>query len=189
MSQIYKDRATGPVPPTVVAQITTDVRDNTTTGPGTVIPSSNNVNILGRDTIQNNDNGIRTDADANNSSNCYVELTNRISVNLQTVGAVVQTATIMTPTNATSLTFNLTLTAYASTGDVALGGQQIGLVRKSGGAVTVIGTNDTFDEYDAALGANDWEITNSGADLIISVTGVAGFTLNWQAVFTYVQVS
>lgn len=189
MSQIYKDRATGPVPPTVPTSFTTDVRDNTTTGPGTAIPAANVLQILGRDTTQNNVYGLRSDANPNNGNVVQMELTNRAHLNTQTVGAATETVTIFTPTDATSLTFTMTLTAYTSTGDVALGGQQIGLARKSGGSVTVIGTNDTFDEYDAALNTNDWEVVESGADLILRVTGVAGFTLNWEAVFTYVQVS
>lgn len=181
---------TGPVPPIVATSYTTDVRDNTTTSPGTAIPAANNLNILGRDTTQNNVYGIRSDADANNSANCYLELTNRAHLTASTVGAATDVQTIFTPTASTSLTFTMTLTAYDSAGNLALGGEQIGLIRVSGGgAVTVIGTNDTFDEYDAALGANDWEVTTNGTVIQLSVTGVAGHNLNWSAVFTYIQVS
>lgn len=179
MSQIYKGVASSP---SVPIQFTAD--DATI-----AVPAANNLNVFSRDTIANNTNGIETTASPNGSDNLYIQLTNRISVSTTTSDATPTSVAIMTPTNGTSMTFTLTLTAYDSANNVALGGEQIGLVRKAAGVVTVIGTNDTFDEYDVALAANDWEIAASAGNLVLTVTGIAGHTLDWQATFVYIQVS
>ena len=186
MSQIYKSVASTPAVP---IQFTTDVKNDTLVGPGNVIPAANNLNVFGSSTVQNNSNGIRTDANPNNGEDLYVELTNRISLTTTTTDATPTSIAVMTPVTGSSLTFTLTLTAYDSANNLALGGEQIGLARSAGGTVTVIGTNDTFDEYDGALAANDWEIQSSGANLILTVTGVVGHTIDWYATFNYIQVT
>lgn len=190
MSQIYKDRATGPVPPTVVTQITTDVRDNTTTSPGTVIPVANNVNILGRDTVQNNDNGIRSDADANNSANCYIELTNR------------QTGTVTT-TDAT-LTTVITFTLGASAGAYYIWGNAqafnsstpaagtysfSGGYRTDGVTATELGTEFHDDFEDPSFVTADVFLNVSGNTVLVQVQGVAATTINWNTMIEFRQVN
>jgi hypothetical protein len=179
LSQIYKSLAAGPVPPTVATSYVTDVNSP-------AVPAANVLNVPGGSVITNNDHGIQTDG-SSGSNTLTVELTNRVSLTTTTVGAVTNVINVLTPTAGTSVTFTLTLTAYDTADNIALGGEQIGLGRALGGVAAVIGTNDTFDEYDAALGTNDWEIVANGASLALSVTGVAGKTLNWKAVFTYIQ--
>mgnify|MGYP000367209759 CR=1 FL=1 len=67
------------VPDDVLKQVNTDVYDDDLNNPnGVVIPSSNEVNLIGSDTIQVSEEGIRTNAEPNNSENCYVQLTNRL---------------------------------------------------------------------------------------------------------------
>ena len=79
MSQVIKNLASGPVPPSVPTSFTTDVRNNSQNSPGSATPVANILQLLGRETNQNNDNGIRTDTDPNNGNIVYVELTNRIT--------------------------------------------------------------------------------------------------------------
>lgn len=182
MSQIYK-AASSVTPPTVATSYTTDVNSP-------AVPALNVLQVIGNDTITNDDDGVYTDGSSGGNT-LTVFLSNRTSASLTTSDGAgqTQTAVLMTPTNATSLTFRMYLTAYDTINNEAIGGEQVGLARKSGGVAAVVGTNDTFDEYDAALAANDWEVQASGGNLILSVTGIAGRTINWKAIFQYTQVA
>ncbi len=175
--------AAGPVPPTVATQYTTD--DATI-----AIPAANNLNVFSRNTTANNTNGIDTTADPNLSANLYIQLTNRISVTGTTVGAVTTTVTLFTPTNGTSITYTGVITARETTTADSAGGGIMGLAKKTGGVVTVVGDSDLLDENDPALDATvDWNIVASGANLVVQFIGVAATTLNWRCTFTYQQVS
>lgn len=190
MSQIYKDRATGPVPPAVPTSFITDVRNNTTSSPGTAVPAANVLQVLGRDTIQSNDNGIRTDADPNNGNILYVELTNRLAATTTTSDGAGQTQTIplLTTTNGTAQTFRALISGIDVSNNVSTGAETLGSSRSSGGVTTVIGTNDVFLEEDAALAATDYVIQSTGGlGLEIEFTGIAGRTINWKIVFEYIQ--
>lgn len=192
MSQVYKDLTSGPSPPAVPTSFTTDVRDNTTTGPGTAIPALNILQVLGRDTTQNNDNGIRTDADPNNGNVLYVELTNRITGTGSTVGAV--TADIITFDLGASTAvyrFNFLVsgrdTAGASVGQ-GVGYTIDGSARTSGVAATVISTPDIDADEDTAIMGSLISFIASGNNVIVRATGVAGETISFNAVGTYVVV-
>lgn len=182
---------TGPVPPIVATSYTTDVRDNTTSGPGTAIPAANVLQIKGNNTIQSNDFGIRTDADPNNGNLVKIELTNRIAATATTDDAPHgQTVTVplMTTTNGTAQTFRALISGIDVSNNVSTGAETLGSSRNAGGVCTVIGTNDVFLEEDAALGATDYVIQSTGAlGLEIVFTGIAGRTINWKIVFEYIQ--
>jgi len=183
LSQIYKPlTSSGPIPPIIPTQFTAD--DATV-----AIPAANNLNVLSRDTTENNNNGIQTTADPNASDNLYIELTNRISVTATTSdgGGQTQAVTVFTPNNGTALNFECNFIGYDAINNEAAGGDQQGLARKSGGVVTIIGTNDSFDQSDAGLNAVDWNVIASGADLQAQFVGIAGRTITWKATFTYDQ--
>lgn len=172
---------TGPVPPAVPTQFTAD--DATI-----AIPVANNLNVLSRDTTDNNANGIQTTADPNSSDNLYVELTNRTRVTATTSdgGGQTQTVTIFTPPTASAIEFDVSFIGYDATNNEACGGGMEGIARRSGGGVTaIIGTNDTLDEFDAGLGAVDWDIVTDGTLIQAQFVGIAGRTINWSAVFVY----
>lgn len=177
------DPSSGPFPPTVPQQFTAD--------DGTVgIPVANNYNILSRETIDNNLQGIQTTVDANGSDNHYIELTNRISGFISTNDA--------TPT--TIITFDLGATAglYFFLGNVeaynttdvagAAYSFQSG-VRTNGAAGTEIGTELKNEFEDAAMSSADITVSIVGNDLIVQVTGVALKAINWRALVTYRFVS
>lgn len=180
MSQFYQGTTPGSLPPTVPQQFTAD--DSTI-----AIPASDNLNVLSRDTIDNNDNGIQTTADPNSSDNLYVELTNRIKVTATTSdgGGQTQTVTLMTPTDASALVFKCGFIGYDASNDECAGGSQEGISRKSGGTVVIVGVNDSSDQSDAGLITVDWNVIASGADLEAEFVGVAGRTIVWTATFTY----
>jgi|ERR1051326_968097 hypothetical protein len=151
-------------------------------------PVANNLNVFSNNTTANNANGIETIASGDTLT---IELTNRISVTATTSdgGGQTQTVSLFTPTNATSVTFKALVSGYDTANDKAIGGEQIGLARKSAGVVTVVGTNDTFDEADALLAAADWNVISGGANLQMQFVGVAGESIAWRATFEYIQVS
>lgn len=190
MSQFYVNVSSSNVPPDVPTAFATDVRDNTTTGPGTAVPSANVIQILGRDTIQNNDNGIRTDADPNNSNIIYVELTN------QATGSGTTTDDTLT----TILTFNL----GAVEGVYYIEGNIIGFdttniqggafpfefgARTNGVAAFEIGSEflNLFQEPNFEFILVQVEI--SGNNVVVQVQGEAATTINWNCVLNYRFVS
>ena len=185
MSQIYKALTSGPVPPAVPDQFTTDVG-------GPAIPVANNLNLLGRDTIVNDDDGIRTNNDASGSENVYVELTNRLFGSGQTIGAV--TSTILTfPFNTNTgpgtYIFTFTTIAYNVTNNLsAYYGTQFG-VRFSGGVGTLLPAPD-YNTMEEGIMINCdilFGITGQ-ADLTVEVTGLVDDTIEWKTngIYSYV---
>lgn len=183
MSEYHINSSSIPTPPEVPTQFTAD--------DGTIaIPATNNLNVLSRDTVDNNANGIQTTADPNNSDNLYVELTNRISVTSTTSDGAgqTQTVTVFTPTVSTGITFVVSITGYDVSNNQIAGGELVGIARRSAGGVTVVvGTNDTFSESDVALAATDWDIVTDGTLIQAQFVGIAGRTIDWSAVFIYDQ--
>lgn len=182
MSQLYKDLSAGPSPPTVATSYITDVNSP-------AIPAANVLNVLGNDTTANNSNGIRTDG-SSGSNTLTVQLTNRIQVTSTTSDGAGQTQTValLTPAVSTAVSFTVLITGYDTANNEATGGELIGLARRSAGGVTVvIGTNDSFDDADAALSATDWDVISATPVLQMQFVGVAGRTIAWTAVFNYCQ--
>ncbi len=183
MSQIIKDLSAGPVPPAVPTSFVTDVNSP-------AIPALNVLNVIGGDTTADNANGIRTDGSSGGNT-LTVQLTNRTRVTATTSDGAgqTQTVTVFTPVAASGITFVVSVTGYDSANNQIAGGELVGIARASGlGVVVVVGTNDTFDESDAALAATDWDIITNGTIVQAQFVGIAGRTINWSAVFVYDQV-
>jgi len=177
----------GPSPPQVPTSFTTDVRDNNSAlSPGTAVPAANILQILGRDTNQNNDNGIRTDADPNNGNIIYVELTNRVSGQITTTDA--------TPTSILSIPLGSVPGVYIIEGDLigydvtdAAGGAYtfIGAARTTGvvGIEIAAENKNVFEEV--AMSAADFNFGVTGNTAFLEVIGLAGKQIDWSALFTY----
>ena len=142
MSQIHKASSSTPPPSTATSYVTDD---------GTAIPAVNILNVLGIDTSDCDDNGIFTQADPNNGNNLQVVLSNRMVVTATTVGATTETVDLFDCEDDESLTFRVLITGFDSANNETTGGELIGIARDAGGTITVVGTNDTFDESDAGL--------------------------------------
>src|SRR5574338_260017 len=146
---------------TPIQSVTTDVRDNTRTlTPGTVLPSSNNISIVGGTTSQNNAlNGIRTDANPNNGSLLYVELTNRLQSSSAGIGVSEDFFTIdlggaqMAGGAAGTYKMFCQVAVFESTTPAGAIFELTGGVRTTGsaGAATVIGVPDKLFDKEAAL--------------------------------------
>jgi hypothetical protein len=186
MSQIIKNLASGPVPPSVATSYVTQ--------DGTAIPAANVLIVNGFDSIENNDNGIITKggvAGTGTSNELDVIITNRIQVTATTSdgGGQTQNVTVLTPTNATAVEFSANFIGYDAINNEAVGGSQEGIARSFGGATNIVGTNDSLDEADVGLISTDWNIIASGANLQAHLVGVAGRTINWTILFTFTQTT
>lgn len=179
MSQIFRDSSTGPTPPTVPEQFTTD--------DGSIaIPAANNLNVFSRETTDDNLQGIQTTADPNLSDNLYVELTNRISGFISTMDAV-PTNIVSFPLGATPgvYSFQGSLEAFDTTDVAGAAYTWAAGVRTTGVAGVLIGTEfkDEFEE--AAMSTADFDVQVVGNNLIVQVTGIALTAIDWRALITY----
>jgi len=93
----------------------------------------------------------------------------------------------MTTTNGSAVIFRSYIIGVDVSNNVCTGTETIGVARTLAGVVTVLGTNDVFLEEDAALTATAYDITGSTNVLSLTVTGIAGRTINWTSVFEFVQ--
>jgi len=181
MSQLYKDLTAGPVPPIVAESYVTDINSP-------AIPAANVLNVFGNDVTTNNNNGIQTDG-SSGSNTLTVQLTNRLQGLGSTVGAV--TANLFTfslGATPASYMFEINVTGFDTVTPSATGYWFIATARTTGAAATVVGSNEDFLE-DVGLAASDVDLIASGNNVILRVLGVAGVTLNWNAVGYYVKAT
>ncbi len=184
MSQFYvNDVANTPSVPT---SFVTDVANNTPTGPGSAVPAANILQLLGRDTNQNNDNGIRTDSDPNNGNVVYVELTNRLTGTVTTTDAT-PTTIISVSLGAVPGTYYVSgdLVAYDVTDAAGAAYSFSGAAITDGAVATEIATEtkDIFEQV--AMSAADFSIGVTGNTAFVSVVGIAGKVIDWSALLTY----
>jgi hypothetical protein len=185
MSQIFIPSSSQPPPPSVATSYQTQN--------GTAVPAANILLVNGSESTENNNNGIISKggvAGTGTANEVDLVLTNRANVSATTTGAATQTVTLFTPTASTSVSFRCLVVGFDSANNICIGGEQIGVVRVDAlGVVTVVGTNDTFDEADAAIVAADWNVVSSSPTISMEFVGVAAHTISWRALFEYLQVS
>ena len=174
--------SSGPVPPAVPTSFVTD--------DGTAIPALNILNVLGVDSTENNDNGILTRSNPNLSNNLDVVLSNRITGTVTTIDA---TPTIIStfPLGATPgvYTFDVQIAGYDVTDTAGIGYFIEGSIRTTGAAGTVIGTPDKIINEEAATVTCDANLSVSGNNAIVTVTGIVGKVINWKVLSIYIFVS
>ena len=165
-----------PLPPDVPSSFTTD--------DGVAVPVANNLNVLGADTSDNNNNGISTEGSGDTVT---VLLTNRLQGTGSTVGAV-DTDIVTFALGATpgTYTFDITVAGFESTTPAGCGYQLFGTIRTDGATATLVGTPDRIANEEAALITCQSALLASGNNAVIRVTGTAGLTVNFGTVATYI---
>lgn len=181
MSQVIKNMASGPVPPSVPQQFTAD---DATVG----IPVANNLNLFSRDTEENNNNGIQTTADPNLSDNFYVEITNRVKGTATTVDVGTGDIITFTPTVIGTYSFEFRISAYNTTSLLGAGASIFGAIRFDGVNTNICDLFDEINNDEGAMSNTDIAVIASGANMIVRATGYAGQTIKWAAVGLYTFV-
>ena len=177
--------SSGPVPPAVPTSFVTDINSPS-------VPIANIENVKGGTVTTNNSNGIQTDG-SSGSNTLTVQLTNRALGSITTTDG--STSSIITlPLGATpgTYTFDISVAGFATAGvgtPLGAGYTIVGSVRTTGAATVLIPTQvvDHFEE--GALAASSVLLAVSGNNALVNVTGVAGFTIDWNATLLFTFVS
>lgn len=184
MSEYHINSANVPpvIPPDVPEVFPTDVNSP-------AIPAANILNVFGGDTRSDNDFGIRTDG-SSGSNTLTVQLTNRVRGTVTTTDAT-PTAVITDVLTATPGVYEITGTvvAYNLTDTAGASYSVTSGIRSTGAASIEIGTEVTSNFEEVAMINADVTVTVSGNNIVINVIGIAGKTINWNALFTYRFVS
>ncbi len=168
MSQIIKNLASGPVPPSVATLYTEDV--------GTATPVANNLNVFGGD-------GITT---SGSGDTITISLQNGQTGQATTVGATTADLTTVDLVVAGTYTFEARIAAYSTAGGNGVGMSRIATFLSDGVTATIIDDSDGFNHTSIALIDTDANYVASGRNVILRVLGEAGFTINWGGFQAYV---
>lgn len=170
----------GPVPPSVATSYVTD--------DGTAIPAANILNVLGIDSTENNDNGILTRATPNLGNTLDVVITNRATGSVTTTNATPTTLISFAMATAGTYAFDINISNFNTTDTLGSTFAIFVGMRSTGAAATELNLEDKVINQEAGNTGCDITITTAGNALVIQATGLAGKTINWNAVGTYVFV-
>ena len=155
-----------------------------------IFPTANNINIVGGSSTINNANGITTAKSSASTETIF--LTNRITGSATSIG--LSTTTIITfPLSTTpgTYTFDCSIAGFATAGaglPLGAGYTIVGSIRSNGTTATLLPSQAVDSFEDAALASNTSSLAVSGNNALIQVTGVTGFTIDWNATGNYVFV-
>jgi len=186
MSQIY-------VP---ITTSTPAIPTNFTADDATVaVPVLNNLNVYSTDTVENNDNGIRTTVSPNGSQNFYVEITNRATGTVTTSDGTSQQQTIYS-FNMSNLPgtfyFYGNIVGFCSSVPAGTAFEFNVAYRTTGNALdapVLIGGEFTNQFEEVALEDSDTFIQASLNTVNFVVEGVAGLDINWNILLEYRRVN
>lgn len=184
MSQFYQGVVAGNLPPTVPTSFVTDN--------GTVIPSANTVNVNGGQTTANFPNGIEVIANPTGSNNEVIQLTNRIPGSATTSDGLGQTQTLYTfPLGAVAGTYLFTsqLVAFDKTDSLSAGLATYHVVRTTGAVGVLIGSSIPLTASEGILNGVVISISPVANNFVVTVTGLAGKTIDYYVLTTYIFVS
>lgn len=185
MSQIIKPSSGGGPPPPLTITFVTDVNSPSN-------PLANIENVFGGFTSDDVANGIQTDG-SSGSNTLTVDLTNRMRGTGTTMG--VQTITLVTLALGVipaTYVVDANFAAYTGTSSSGAGYSLFGSVRTDGVTAFLVGTPDKIKNEDSVFTTCDAQISVSGNNLLLTVTGTAtpvSQTIDWVVVATYVKAS
>ena len=180
MSQIYKPGTGGGPPVDAVLQLTPDLG-------APVTPTAGNINLTGLDTGT-----AQSTPDTNfetfNAGTSTMQFAHRYQGSGTTVGAATTTLITIPVTVASTMNIEVQVAGIEAT-PLGVGGEVRGTVFRGGGAPTVLSISDKVVRASAPLAASTYDISVSGNNLIVTVTGVAAHTIEWYAIAWIVQKS
>lgn len=181
MSQIFKPIQSSPAPPGFVLELTPD------SGAAVVPDVSGNINLTGLPTGAN-----QSSPDSNfetfNAGTSTMQIAHRYQSNATTVGAATVTILSIPVTVASTMNIESQIAGITATPD-GVGGEVRGTVFRGAGAPIVIGIVDAVVRATPALVTSSYNISVSGNNLIVTVTGVAGQTIEWYIIAEIVNKS
>lgn len=170
-------------PPPAGTDITFDLDVGTTTSVSSVM------NVVGVSDFDENDNGIYTNANPNLSDNTEIVLSNR-RVDTDSVTGAVTVDLFTQDLGGVAGTYNFQcyVSGFEATTPAACAYTIFGSIRTTGASATLFITQDIIADKEAALLESDIQLVVSGNDAIIRATGVAGLTINFKVLATYIFV-
>lgn len=183
MSQITKPGSGGggTIPPEVPEQFVTD--------DGTAIPAANSLNVNGGTSSIDNTNGIETQANPNGGDNLDIVLTNRLTGSATSTNASVENLiTFALGGTDASFRFNFLIAGRDTATNDSVGYTVFASAKTDGATASVVATPFTDNDEDPALLAATVNFVASANNVILQVTGVAGQTIAYKAVGSYVVV-
>ena len=152
-----------------------------------VTPTAGNINLTGLDTATN-----QSTPDSNfqtfNAGTSTMQFAHRYQGSGTTVGATTTTLITIPVTVASTMAISCTVAGIEGSIPSGVGGAMDGIVFRGGGAAIFIGeANKYISESDPLISGCDLNVSTSGNNLIVTVTGKAGFTIEWYAIATIVQ--
>jgi len=170
----------GPPPPAVPTDFVTDN--------GTAVPALNILLVNGKDSTQDNANGIITKGGVvgtGTSNEMDIVLTNRLQGSATSVGA--GTADIITfiPTVVGTYALEYRTSAYNTTSLLGAGYSFFGAIRFDGVNSNICDAFDEINNEEGAMSGVDLAVVVSGASVILRGTGYLAQTINWGSVGLY----
>lgn len=181
MSQIIKNLASGPVPPTVATTYVTDVNSP-------AIPAANILNVIGGLSIVNTASGVRTDG-SSGSNTLTVQITNLQNDSLTTADATpTLLSTFTMPAVAAVQSYEYKISAFNATDSLGASYLIIAGARTTGVAATSLNTADITTIEEGAMSGCLVTFGATGNTVTVTVTGLAGKTIRWASQLKYTQV-
>ena len=161
------------------------VPEQFTTDSGVAVPVANNINFLGGQTVVNDDYGISF---IGSGSTVTGQLTNRATGQVSTSDATPTPILSFTFGSEAVATFDGVVTAIRTSNGHGASWRIFGSFRSDGATCTEIGTDTSLNFKDADIPTVNIDFSAIGNAAVVSVIGVAGVSLRWDAMITYRMV-
>lgn len=186
MSNAFLRTTAGNLPPVVATSYVTQ--------DGTAVPAANILIVNGFDSDENNENGIITKGGVVGTGTVNevdVVITNRITGTGTTTDGVTPVTLFTFPLGASPGTylFQINVTVFDLTSSLSAGYVDFAAVRTTGAVAFDIGTQPALIVEEGILSTASVNPTINGNSFEFTVTGVAGETINWYVLATYIFVS
>lgn len=186
MSQIIKGVTAGSLPPVVPTSFVTQN--------GTAVPAANILIVDAFDSTENNSNGVITKGGVvgtGTSNEVDLILTNRITGNAITTDGVTSQTLTSFNLGASPATYllEIRIIAYNVTDALSAGYTSTSTIRTTGAAASEISANPGIISEEGTMTGVVVQNQISGNSVETIVTGLAGKTIDWAALTTYIMVT